>query len=99
MGFTVLYPLQKYLYEYKIIKSVPIIFAVLIGLVAVVQWFVFRKHLESWWIAGNIAGGAILGGLTYFLYYEQDWWGQDKLFSIWAITNFVLGAILSRLFS
>ena len=98
VGYVILNPLQIYFYDYKIIKSVSILFAIMIGIVSLVQWLAFRNQLESWWIAANMAGGIILGGLNDFIYYEYNgWWGKDVFFSVLAIVNFVLGTVLIRM--
>jgi hypothetical protein len=96
VGFSILRPLQIYLYDYKIITSVPILFALVIGIVSLVQWFVLRNQLRNWWIAGNLAGGILLGGFTNLLYETSEWWGKDILFIVLFIANFILGSILLR---
>jgi len=96
LGFALLNPLNISWYDNSIIPSVPLLFAVLIGAVSLVQWLFFRDQLERWWIAVNMAGGVLLGGLTLFLYYYQDWWGKNELFRGLAIGNFIVGAILIR---
>jgi hypothetical protein len=64
--------------------------------VSLVQWSVLRNQLRSWWIAGNLAGGILLGGFTNLLYETSGWWGKDVLFIVLLIANFILGSILLR---
>src|SRR6185295_18335098 len=73
-------------------------FGVFAGLSGLMQWLVFRKRLESWWIAVNTATGAILGGLHYY-FYSTTGSGHENLrtlLALWLIANFVLGPILMR---
>ena len=96
LGYAILNPLQNYLYDYGIIKSISILFAILIGVVSAVQWWVFRSQFGSWWLTANIAGGIILGALISFLYEYAGWWGKNELFTILILANCVLGAIFIR---
>jgi uncharacterized caspase-like protein len=72
-------------------------FGTVTGLTSLVQWWVFRDRLESWWISANLAAGALLGAL-YFAYYTSDAWGGYEHFwrfsIIWIIGNFIVGTIL-----
>jgi hypothetical protein len=95
-GYVILTPLTVSFYEKNIIHFIPLLFAILIGPLAVAQWFGFRQQLENWWIPANMAGGVFLGGLNYFLYDYTDWWGRDILFRLLLLANFVLGVILIR---
>ena len=96
LGYVILTPLTIPLYDRDIIKFIPLLFAILIGSLAVAQWIGFRNQLENWWIPANMAGGIILGGINYFLYEYTDWWGKDVLFRLLLLANFVLGTVLIR---
>lgn len=96
LGFALLNPLTTYFYENDIVKSIPVLFAVLIGALSAVQWLGFRNRLETWWIPANMAGGIILGGINYFLNDYYSWWGMEVLFRVLFLVNFVLGTMLIR---
>ena len=73
-------------------------FGAFAGLSGLMQWLVFRKRLENWWIVVNTATGAILGGIHYYLF-DTSGWGHESLRALlllWLIANFVLGPILMR---
>jgi uncharacterized caspase-like protein len=94
LGFAILKPLSVYLYDNKVLEFIPGLYAVLIGLLSTVQWRAFRNRLGSWWIAANMAGCIILGGLNNYLYYEHDSWVKDPLFNVAILLNVALGTIL-----
>jgi hypothetical protein len=72
-------------------------FGMATGLTGLAQWRVFRNSLESWWIAANVAAGAILGALYYAFYTSDSWGGYGDFWRfsvIWILGNFIVGAIL-----
>ena len=94
LGFAILKPLSVYLYDNKMLEFIPVLFAVLMGLLSAVQWRAFRNQLANGWVAANIASGIILGGLNNYLYYEHGSWVKDPLFNVAILLNVVLGTIL-----
>lgn len=95
VGAFILNWLKSYLYDNtQLIQSFPILFSILAGLDAILQWFVFRKQLRSWWIAANVGAGLGLGLLHELINANSEWWIPDELFAIFLISNFALGTIL-----
>lgn len=92
LGAIILNLLKDFLYDNnEIIKSVPILFGLLAGLAGVMQGLVFRDVSRNWW-AINLAVGAALGVLHFFLSIFEIW-VVDQLFFVWVIGNFLLGPI------
>jgi uncharacterized caspase-like protein len=92
--------LSTLLYNYSL-QSITWTFAVPFGIVAgltsLAQWWVFRDRLESWWIAANVAGGALLGAMYYYFYTTDSWGSYDNFWPFsapWMIGNFILGLML-----
>jgi hypothetical protein len=92
--------LSTLLYNYSLASiawtfAVP--FGIVTGLTSLAQWWVFRNRLESWWIAANVAGGALLGAMYYYFYTTDSWGGYDDFWRFsasWMIGNFILGLTL-----
>jgi hypothetical protein len=75
-----------------------LIFATAAGLIALVQWRLFRDGLRPWWIGTNSAIGFLLGSLHHYLYNHSDWSLDNVVLMIilLGLINFVAGIILIR---
>jgi hypothetical protein len=79
---------------------VVILFGVVAGALGFIQWFIFRKQLQDWWIVANAAAAIVLGLFHRSLYYAPGiGWDHGYLripLVVWLIGNFALGLILVR---
>ncbi len=98
--FAIVLSLILYFYALNNLSyQISIQFGAFAGLSGLMQWLIFRKRLESWWVAVNTATGTILGGIHYYLFDTTGWGNEDlgTLLVLWLIANFVLGPILMRI--
>jgi uncharacterized caspase-like protein len=72
------------------------LFAIVIGLIAFVQWRFFRGGLRPWWIGANAANGFLLGSIQHYLPNHFDWPSENLLLlvTLGTFINFVGGIVL-----